>query len=103
MTDLNVKRWAQMGAEARLAEIRQETITLLAAFPDLRQDGQAVAGRGRSAERRGRAPSAPGRKKRRRMSAEARRKISAAQKARWAKQKDERTGAAKAKRKTPSS
>lgn len=94
MTDLNVKRWARMGAEVRLAELRQEITAILAAFPVLRQGGggQAVrAARKRAGEAasRGGAPRAAKTRKRRRMSAEARKKISAAQKARWAKQKAE--------------
>ena len=103
MTDLDVKRWARMGAEVRLAELRQEMMTIFATFPELRQregrQGRSAApSSGRKGREQGSASSAAGGKKRRKMSAEARRKISAAQKARWAKQKGEE-GAAKVKRK----
>jgi hypothetical protein len=35
MTDMDVKRWARMGAELRLAEQRQEMLAIVATFPEL--------------------------------------------------------------------
>jgi hypothetical protein len=79
---------ARKGAEHRYAELKAEIVSLLKAFPDLKT------------HRSGRRPataidisSEPAamidqpRRKRRKMSAAARRKISLAQKRRWAKQK----------------
>jgi hypothetical protein len=71
----DLKAWARIGAEQRLTVIREEMRRIHAAFPDLR-DGRIAA----ALERAGR----PKRKKRT-MSAEARAKIAAAQRKRWAK------------------
>jgi hypothetical protein len=80
----DLRRWALIGAQQRLAEIVNEQGAILATFPELR-------GRGRSARPTvGDAGESlkPQRKRRRfRMSAEARKRISDAQKARWAKQR----------------
>lgn len=81
----DIRRWALMGAEQRLLQLAQEAAAIHAAFPELRQ--------GRKGEKAGvsrRQAAASGTAKprrRRRMSAEARKRISEAQKARWAKQK----------------
>jgi hypothetical protein len=85
------RRYALVGAEQRLLEIAEEAAKIFRVFPELR-------GRGRGfTALRGGAPAAaqtggPGRKRRRRrrtMSAEARKRISDAQKARWAKHRAE--------------
>ena len=66
---------ARHGAKARIAELESELAAIRKAFPD--------AGGGKRDRKRGR----PRGKKRRKMSPAARKKISDAQKARWAKQK----------------
>ena len=71
-------RLARLGAEARLTQLREEEATILRAFPDLR---------GRRTQSTAQESTAPRRRRRRKMSAEARKRISEAQKARWAKQK----------------
>jgi hypothetical protein len=68
------------GATVRYAELRAELAALAKRFPSLqtaREAWRAVRGVRKSVKRR----------KRRKMSAEARARISAAQRARWAKQK----------------
>ena len=77
-----MRQWALRGAELRLLEIAQEAAAIYAAFPELRE-------RGKSAPPAAEAPQGAGRPRRRRrqLSAEARQRISDAQKARWAKQK----------------
>ena len=99
----NLRAYAVIGAEQRLLQIAEEARAIFRAFPELRapnrgfgarrggespfpwrQDGVAGGGdvgNGRKRKRKGR---------RRKMSAAARKRISEAQKARWAKQK--RTG-----------
>jgi hypothetical protein len=73
-----------IGAEQRLAEIVNEQGAILAAFPELRERGKSA---GATSFNNGESQP-PQRKRRRfRMSAEARKRISDAQKARWAKQK----------------
>jgi hypothetical protein len=68
---------ARKGAEYRYQELKAEIAALVKNFPHLggRKDGAAKADR------------ATGPRRRRKMSAKARAAISAAQKARWAKQK----------------
>ena len=92
-----LRRYAVVGAEQRLLELAEEAAHIFAMFPELRAPGRGfMATSGvRAAEHADVAPS-PARKRRRRtMSAEARKRISEAQKARWAKQK--RGGASKKK------
>ena len=90
----DVRRWAVMGAEARLLQISEEAAAIYRAFPELRRGGgQAISGRGRG-RGRGRAKAAAAAaveggtaqpRKKRRLSAAARKRISDAQKRRWAK------------------
>ena len=78
----NMRAWARIGAEQRLNQLRTEIAAIYTTFPELR---------------RGTPPSHPAadnasdkparRRRRRKLSAEARKRISDAQKARWAKQK----------------
>jgi len=81
------RRYALVGAEQRLLEIAEEAAKIFRVFPELRARGRgftALRGGAPAAEQAGR----PGRKRgrrRRTMSAEARKRISDAQKARWAK------------------
>jgi len=76
MQKLELLRLARLGAAARLSAIDQERQAILRAFPGLRAGTPPTAG----------APEAgTPRKRRRRLSAAARKRISDAQKARWAK------------------
>jgi hypothetical protein len=76
----DLKAWARIGAERRLEEIREEQRVIAATFPDLRVSGGPVS------RREPRAAKTPTRR-RRTLSAEARRRISLAQKRRWRKLK----------------
>jgi hypothetical protein len=76
---------ARRGAQHRYEELQQELASLVRQFPDLRSRAREMVKRGRRAVRAAAAEFQP--RKRRRMSAAARAKISAAQRARWAKQK----------------
>ena len=88
--DSGLRRYAVVGAEQRLLQLAEEAAAIFAIFPELRAPGRgfmARAGRG-GASAPADAEGAPVKKRRRRkMSADARRRISEAQKARWAKQK----------------
>ena len=81
MERFDLKSYARAGALARLSELEQERRTILRLFPDLR-DGQARSARSASSETTARRSP-----KRRRISAEARKKMSDAAKKRWAAQK----------------
>lgn len=85
MAEFDVRWWALRGAERRLVEIAEEAKAIFRHFPELRGKG-----RGFSAETP-ETPKAPAR--RRRLSAAARKRISDAQKARWAKVKAEKPAA----------
>jgi hypothetical protein len=81
----DIRRWALMGAEQRLLQLAQEAAAIHAAFPELRQASKGGQARGGG---RGTVPATTVKpRRRRRMSAEARKRISEAQKARWAKQR----------------
>jgi hypothetical protein len=87
--DSDLRRWAVVGAEQRLLQIAEEAATIFHVFPELRERGFMAKG-GRGGHLPG--PFAEGggkrtRRRRRTMSPEARKRISEAQKARWAKQK----------------
>jgi len=85
-----------MGAEARLLQISEEAAAIYRAFPELRRGGRGGArGRGRPAAQAsagGDDASAGGGtpRRRRRLSAAARKRISDAQKKRWAKHRQEK-------------
>jgi hypothetical protein len=88
MADLNrdqIRRLARLGAQARLAELRQEEAAIRHAFPDL-FSGTARRG-GRTAQASADAPA--GRRKRRRtsMTAAARRAVSERMKKYWAERR----------------
>jgi hypothetical protein len=84
----DLRRYAVVGAEQRLLEIAEEAARIFQVFPELRARGRGLdAVRGRSAAEPAAAQPRKGRRRRRKMSAEARKRISDAQKARWAKQK----------------
>jgi hypothetical protein len=83
-----------MGAEARLLQISEEAAAIYRAFPELRRGGGAGRGRGRG---RAQAASADAGgetaqpRKKRRLSAAARKRISDAQKRRWAKHRQKQS------------
>jgi len=83
------RRYAVIGAEQRLLQIAQEAAVIFTAFPELRDRGFMERSKSRNVAQ------AVVARKRRRMSAEARRKISEAQKARWARQKAQSGGGKK--------
>jgi len=67
-------QWARLGAEARLREIDEERATILAAFPELRRTARS-------------ARQGAGGRKRRTMSAAARRRMSVGMRKYWAKRR----------------
>jgi hypothetical protein len=85
MKSSDLRQWAMVGAQQRLAEIANEQNAIFAAFPELRGNGRTV---GPVVESR----PPQGQRRRFRMSADARKRISDAQKARWAKQRAEDSG-----------
>ena len=75
MSDL--REWAVKGAEQRLVELAEEARAIFAAFPELRGRGRGFeVGRGRKANT---ASIVPNKRRRKGMSATARRKIALAQ------------------------
>jgi hypothetical protein len=76
---------ARRGAQHRYDELKAEMESLVRQFPGLTGFGREVVRRGRRAAKAAAAELQP--RKRRKMSAAARKRISDAQKARWAKQK----------------
>ena len=91
MADTAMRTWALKGAEQRLLEIGEEAAAIYASFPELRDRSNGTATIGRRKRGRPRkiqsATPVAGLRGKRTMSADARRRISEAQKARWAKQK----------------
>ncbi len=82
-----MRNWALIGAEQRLIQLAEEIAAIHNAFPELRQGRKGgIASRANSVT----SDAAPTRRRRRKMSAEARKRISEAQKKRWAKQKTDR-------------
>ena len=88
MDETRLRRFALAGAETRLAELRDEAAAIFRMFPQLRARGRRAA-----AAPEAPATVAPKARRRRRLSAEGRRRISEAQKARWAKHRSD-SGAA---------
>jgi len=78
---------ARRGAQHRYEELQAELASLVRQFPALRTGAREVVRRGRKAVQAAAAELQP--RKRRKMSAAARARISAAQRARWAKQRAE--------------
>lgn len=90
----DLRTWALLGAQHRLKELDEERAAIFSAFPQLRrQDGEKQQRTSRSQSNGDIAQPAPGR---RQLSPEARRRISEAVKARWAKQKAAAASATKA-------
>ena len=80
-----MRELARLGAAARIAQLRAEIAQLEKSFPGI---GGGTSRRGRPAAAAETGDAQPATKrKRRKMSAAARKKISDAQKRRWAKQK----------------
>jgi hypothetical protein len=102
----DVRKWAVLGAEQRLLQISEEAAAIYRSFPELRRGGGRTAGaqastRGPGRGRRGRQASQDGdggaaaagggaTRRRRRLSAAARKRISDAQKRRWAKHRKQK-------------
>jgi hypothetical protein len=82
-----LRRYAVVGAEQRLLELAEEAAGIFAIFPELRAPGRGFMAGVRGGRTRQPAAQAAPRRRRRKMSAEARKRISDAQKARWARQK----------------
>src|SRR6185503_16244023 len=85
-----LREFAIIGAKTRVKELRDEIASIHRDFPELRASGGGVRSpfSNRPGQTEGVAPHGeerPGRRRRRRMSAAARKKISEAQKKRWAK------------------
>ena len=94
--DPNLRAYAVIGAEQRLLQIAEEARAIFKAFPELRAPNRGFGARGGGESPFPWGPQSPdgavgnGRKRKRRrrkMSAAARKRISEAQKARWAKLK----------------
>ena len=92
---LDLRRFALAGAEKRLEELNAEAEQIFRIFPQLR-GGRRRAAATTAAAGEG---TPKGRRRRRRNSAEGRRRISEAQKARWARQRAEASPAKERKRK----
>ena len=84
----NLRGYAVAGAEQRLVELSKEAERIFGLFPELRGRGFLAAKRGGP---KGSTSEAAPKRRRRKMSAEARNRISEAQKARWKKQKAGKT------------
>jgi hypothetical protein len=81
----NLRRYAVVGAEQRLLELATEAAEIFAMFPELRGPGRGFMARAKAEPD---APKAPKKRRgRRKLSADARKRMSEAQKARWAKRK----------------
>jgi hypothetical protein len=91
---MDINQLARLGAQTRLAELARETAAILAAFPDLRAGSRAqfTTVKTQAAQRRRATTTAVANEvshakssRRPKLSTAARRAISKAQKARWAK------------------
>jgi hypothetical protein len=83
----DILKWARLGAASRLRELDEERAAIVKAFPGV-TSGSAPASRARTAEAAGvGSGSVPVVRKRRKMSAAGRKRISDAQKKRWAAQR----------------
>lgn len=89
---VNLREYAVMGAEAAIEKLQAEIARIRRAFPELGvREPAHRAVQSRQANKIG-GNEGPDARRKRTMSAEARRRISEAQKARWAKQKSESAG-----------
>jgi hypothetical protein len=85
-----MKSLARLGAHARISELVAEMEALLTAFPELGQ--YRVSTRQPEPAATGAAPKPKARRRRRKMSAEARRAVSARMKAYWAERRKGKKG-----------
>jgi hypothetical protein len=83
----DIRDWAVKGAELHLKEIAAEATAILAAFPELRKQRPALSVPASGKRGRKKPTASPAPRRRRKMSAAARKRIGDAQRARWAKQK----------------
>jgi len=101
----NLRRYAVVGAEQRLLELAEEAAGIFAIFPELRAPGRGFMARGAGSRPRGGGSETAGtgspkrRRRRRKLSAEARKRISDAQKARWARQRRDAAAGGRAQKK----
>jgi hypothetical protein len=97
MATLDLRVWAVKGAEQRLVEIADEARAIFEAFPELRAQGRGFDLRvtGKRAVSEPVAAGAP--RRRRRMSAAARKRIGDAQRKRWAAVRQKQSAEAPAK------
>ena len=90
-TRTDLRSYAVVGAEQRLLQLAEEAAQIFAIFPELRAPGRGfMAIRQGGARRQGTAGASEPRtrkRRRRKLSPEARKRISDAQKRRWAKQR----------------
>jgi hypothetical protein len=89
--ELDLRTFARVGAQARLAEIDRERTAILAAFPDLSARRSAATEASRSAAAKGPSTKRP----RRGMSAAARKAVSARMKKYWAGRRKQSASAGK--------
>jgi hypothetical protein len=87
--DTDIREWAVKGAEQRLLEIAAEAQSIYRHFPELRHRGKRTGVQDMAAADGGIERGIRPRRRRPQMSADARKRISEAQKARWAKQRGE--------------
>ena len=80
MAKSDLREWAVKGAEQRLVELAEEARTIFAAFPELRGRGRGFGSQRDVAT----GQVKPSKRRRKGMSAAARKKVSLAQKKRWA-------------------
>jgi hypothetical protein len=89
--NLDVNKYAQIGARVRLAELQSEIDTIHAAFPELRDGASPARRRGRPSKQSQAAATAGDapqrRRKRRGMSAAKRREVSERMKKYWAQRR----------------
>ena len=88
-TRTDLRRYAVVGAEQRLLQLAEEAAQIFAIFPELRAPGRGFMAlqQGRRRDAGGGTDARPAKRRRRNLSPEARKRISDAQKRRWAKQR----------------
>jgi hypothetical protein len=90
VSEVDIRRYAVIGAEQRLLEIAREAQEIFRVFPELRGRERGFDGlrAGQSDPEGSEQPSGTRKRRRRKRSAEARKRMSEAQKKRWAKKKN---------------
>jgi hypothetical protein len=89
MTTAELRRLARLGAEDRLEALQREISTIYATFPELRRSRAATNPFTEGARKAVQAPVTL--RRRRKMSASARKRIAEAQKKRWAEWRKKKT------------